>query len=145
MVVVRTRQEAKLRGAANLIANLLLKEDDEAKLSYIELDHYVHCLDQLSSGAIEVLVEAYRAACATRSPDFSEDVRIDFSDIQARMPESGPSLLMGLVGELNAVNILHLTGAPGIVTPGYANYPVFLTPMGVGFVSHVLELVTQGD
>jgi len=46
---------------------------------------------------------------------------------------------MGLVGELNSANLIHLAGAPTIATPAYANYPIQLTPLGVRFCERLLE------
>jgi hypothetical protein len=51
----RTHREDKLRAAANILANLLLKPGDQAKVSYEELDHLIRCVDALSTGALSVL------------------------------------------------------------------------------------------
>jgi hypothetical protein len=51
----RTHREDKLRAAANILANLLLKPGDQAKVSYEELDHLIRCVDALSTGALLVL------------------------------------------------------------------------------------------
>jgi hypothetical protein len=45
----RTHREDKLRAAANILANLLLKPGDQAKVSYEELDHLIRCVDALST------------------------------------------------------------------------------------------------
>src|SRR5215471_18235878 len=55
LVVIRTHREEKLRAAANILANLMLRVGDSEKSSYDELDHLVRCLDSLSTGAISVL------------------------------------------------------------------------------------------
>ena len=144
LLIVRTHQDAKLRGAANLLANLLLKEGDSQKLDYTELDHFFRSLDSLSGGAIGVLGHAYKLATASPSQDpFSESISLNFANLQEQWPEMDPSLLMGLVGELNSVNLLHLLGSPGARTADYANYPIELTPMGARFVKHILELSDQ--
>jgi hypothetical protein len=48
-------------------------------------------------------------------------------------------LVMGLVGELNSMNLLHMTGAPTVTTEDYGNYPVKLTPLGTKFVLRLLS------
>ena len=60
----RTHRDEKLRAAANILANLLLKPGDQAKVSYDELDHLIRCVDALSIGAITVL-GAIRQVSAT--------------------------------------------------------------------------------
>src|SRR3981081_2827213 len=51
----RTHRDEKLRAAANILANFLLKPGDQAKVSYDELDHLIRCVDALSIGAITAL------------------------------------------------------------------------------------------
>jgi len=140
LIIIRTHQEKKLNAAAALIANILLKEGDPEKLSYTELDHFARCLDTLSIGAIEVLGHAVDIAKQEKPEEYrSQSVRFDFDRFQGRMPGMDASLLMGLVGELNSTNLLHLAGAPQIPTEGYANYPIQLTPLGVRFCEYLLE------
>jgi hypothetical protein len=54
----RTHREDKLRAAANILANLLLKPGDQAKVSYEELDHLIRCVDALSTGALSAFFSA---------------------------------------------------------------------------------------
>ena len=138
LVVFRTHQEEKLRAVAGLLSNVLLRWDDPLRLSYTELDHFARCLDSLSIGAIKVLVEACRLGPAVGRPD-ADEARFNFEDLGRRLPGMSPELLMGLVGELNAMNLVHLAGVPGIRTTHYGNYPVELTPLGVRFVRHILD------
>jgi hypothetical protein len=63
-IMERTHRDEKLRAAANVLANLLLKPGDQAKVSYDELDHLIRCVDALSIGAITVL-GAIRQVSAT--------------------------------------------------------------------------------
>lgn len=65
--------------------------------------------------------------------------RFDFEQLQSRMPIIDAFLLMGLVGELNSANLIHLAGASTIAPPAYANYPIQLTPLGVSFCEGLLE------
>ena len=141
LVVVRTHQGEKLRAVAGLLSNVLLREDDPLRLSYTELDHFSRCLDGLSIGAIQVLVEAYYLGQALRRPGV-EEPRFNFEDLGERLPRMSPELLMGLVGELNAMNLVHLAGVPGIRTTHYGNYPVELTALGIRFVGHILGEAT---
>ncbi len=46
---------------------------------------------------------------------------------------------MGLVSELNSLNLLHMPGAPTIRTRDYANYPIELSILGVRFVLTILK------
>ncbi len=140
LIIVRTHQESKLRAAANLITNILLKPGDPVKLSYTVLDHFVRCLDALSIGAIETLGKALSIAERDRDKNsLKESIRINFEDLQRDSPETEPALLMGLVGELNSFNLVHLSGAPSVRTPDYANYPIEFTPLGGQFVKYILE------
>lgn len=138
--IVRTHHEEKLRAAAAVIANILLREGDPEKLSYAELDHFTRCVDGLSIGAIRVLGHAYDIATTHRRPAAEPgSVRLDFRDLRPKMPEIDPHFLMGLVGELNAQNLLHLLGSPSVRTPEYGNYPIELTPHGARFVERLLR------
>ena len=140
LVIVRTHQQEKRSAAVRLIANILLREGDSDKLTYTELDHFVHCLDTLSIGAVEALAHAVEIVRRNNPADLEENsVSINFEDIQAEMPEVAPDLLMGLIGELNGQNLLHIPAAPGIRTADYANYPVELTPIGGKFALRFLS------
>ncbi len=138
--IVRTQQRQKLNAAANLLANILLREGDPEKLPYTELDHFARCLETLSIGAIEVLGHAVDLAKKSKPQLYRVDpFRFDFQQLQDRMPQTDAFLLMGLVGELNSANLVHLAGAPTIATPAYANYPIQLTPLGVRFCERLLD------
>jgi hypothetical protein len=138
--VVRTQQRAKLNAAAALLANILLREGDPEKLTYTELDHFARCLETLSIGAIETLGHSVEIARKSKPKEYRvQPVRFNFEDLQKRMPDIDAFLLMGLVGELNSMNLIHLVGAPTIATHAYANYPIQLTPLGVRFCELLLE------
>jgi hypothetical protein len=66
-------------------------------------------------------------------------VRINFDDLQARAGAMSPSLLMGLVGELDSCNLIHRAGVPSIRTPDYGNYALEVTPLGARFARRLLE------
>ncbi len=138
LVIFRTHQKEKIRAAAALLANTLLKKDDSDKLSYTELDHFVRCLDAVSIGAIRTLGHAVKIA-ETKRPGHgvTEPVRLDFTQIHRRMAETDAALLMGLIGELSAFHVLHFE-SPSVRLPGYRNWPVELTPLGYRFVKRVL-------
>lgn len=147
LIIVRTHQKTKLRAVTALILNLLLKDGDTDKLSYTELDHFVRCVDNLSSGAIEVLTHSYKMAGRPGRPEApgvgSENYRFDFQSLHNRMPDTMEPLLMGLVSELNSMNLVHIVGTPGVRTPDYGNYPIELTPLGTRFVVHILKISEQ--
>lgn len=141
LVIVRTHQKSKQRAAARLIANILLRDNDPEKLSYTELDHYVRCLDQLSVGAIQVLGHAVALAEQSKPGGLENDsVRIQFDQLQSRLKDVSPSLLMGLVGELDAHNLIHRIGTPTVRTADYGNYPLEVTPVGARFAKRLLHV-----
>lgn len=139
--IVRTHQKDKLNAAVSLIANILLKDGDQDKLSYRELDHYARCIDNLSIGAIEVLGEIYRTVARgyIEGNHSSRFRRIDFGELRRRMKNVDPALLMGLLEELNSVHLVHLTGAPSVRTADYGNYPIEFTHLGARFFLHLLK------
>ena len=141
LVIVRTTQKKKLNAAAALLANMLLKKGDQEKLPYTEVDHMVRCLDGLSIGSIEALGIAYSIAHPRIEAGLNEPYSqaFNFEKLAARLPDYEPSLLMGLVGELNSMNLLHMPSIPTVRTRNYGNYPIELTPLGTRFVKHLLE------
>ena len=152
LIIVRTHQEKKIKAATALIANIFLKEGDPEKLNFTELDHFTRCLDSLSIGAIEVIanVSNYIAKKHYKGDlsqayggDYNEGRTFDFGALQNRLPDTHPSLLMGLVSELNSLNLLHMSGAPVIRTENYGNYPIELSILGVRFVLTVLKDVIE--
>jgi hypothetical protein len=140
LIMVKTHQEKKLQGVAELIANILLKKNDPNKLSYTEIDHFVRCLDALSIGAIEALGHIVVVArTIQRSKIGKENVRINFSGLHNRLPDMNPELLMGLLGELNSFHLVYVTPTPTIRTANHANCPIELPPMGFRFAVYILN------
>ena len=140
LVVVRTTQESKLRAASAILANILLKEGDAEKLSYTELDHFIRCLDALSIGAITVLGVARNLVVRGNiQADRDGNQTLSFEILSKEINAIEPSLLLGLAGELNAFNLIHIQGRPAIPTAQYGNYPLSLTPLGKRFVEWFLE------
>jgi len=127
--VVRTRQQDKIKIFARILANILLKEGDAEKVTYSELDHLVRAMDNISVGALRVL-----AAIFSYSSKISSGNRLNFSDISSIIKDLDPSLIMGLLNELNSVNLIHMPGAPMVRERDYANYPIELTELGRRFV-----------
>lgn len=139
LVVVRTNQETKLRAAAAILANLLLKPGDPEKASYTELDHLVRCLEALSVGAMAALGAAKQLVSKQKvQPDNEGNYRITFEQLRSELPDMEPSLVMGLVGELNSYNLLRIAGQPSIRTAHYGNHPLELTPLGLRFVERYI-------
>jgi hypothetical protein len=156
LAIVRTTNEEKLRAASAILSNLLLRHGDSDKLPYTELDHFVRCLDQLSIGAITVLGRVYDLGKKNAPPNYPagdirrslealrsvQGIRLDFRIVHAAVPDMDPSLVMGLLSELNAANLVHLPGVPAIRTPDFGNYPIELTALGIRFVERVLNAGT---
>jgi len=141
LVVVRTHQEEKLRGAANLLANALLRPGDGAKLEYTELDHFVRCLDAISIGGIRVLGVLYNLVQERVPPGPSE---VHVSQLRKRLPPSLISLVESLLFELNALHLvflppLHKFSGPRGTAPGaLSDYEISITSWGRKFVERVL-------
>jgi len=141
LVLIRTHQEEKIRGAVELICNILLKKGDADKLDYTELDHFVRCLEGLSIGAIEVLGHVVAVAGAmNRERVGKENVQMSFADIQNRLPQIKPDLLMGLLGELNSFYLVFVNPTPGVRTVSYQNIPVELPSIGAQFAKYILQI-----
>jgi len=142
LIIIRSHHEARLRAATRLVSNILLREGDSEKLSYTELDHFARCLDQLSSGAIQVLAQAVSIAERQMPPDFLalKSVPIVFEQLQLELPALSASLLMGLIGELDGFNLVHRAGVPEVRTPDYGNYSLEVTPLGARFAKHLLAV-----
>lgn len=153
IIIRRTQHTEKLRAAANILTNALLQEGDQDKLKYTELDHFTHCVENLSIGAIQVLRAAFERAKLKRhghKPDRlnTENVRLDVGELQSCLTDIDANLLMGLIGELNAMHLLHSCGVPGVRMGEkqlYNNYPLETTPLGYRFIEHILGQNTPVD
>jgi hypothetical protein len=143
----RTQHEEKLRAAVNVLTNAMLRKGDEEKLPYNELDHFARCVENLPLAAIRVLGQyiAYaRLTIDRRDRKLRvKNVRVDFGSFRAQHPEMDADLLLGLFGELNGYNLVHLLGVPsarlGDADKKYGNYPIETTPLGYRFVNQILE------
>jgi hypothetical protein len=135
LVVVRSHREEKLRAAANILANLMLRRGDAEKSSYEELDHLVRSLDALSSGAIAVLGAVHHLLRAT-----PPGIRGNIHPPQLRSALAGidESLLMSLVSELRSLNLLRVQEG-GIRLPNDDQALIELTPIGERFVHRFIE------
>ena len=140
MIMIRSHHEERTNAAISLITNILLKEGDLDKLTYTELDHFVRCLDHLSIGAIRVLANVFQNLNEQQrvNPEL-ESITFQFKGLHDQIPEMDSFLLMGLMGELTSMNLLHIPGVPAIRTKGYDNYSLQLTPLGTRFVKRILE------
>ncbi|MCK4639886.1 MAG: hypothetical protein KAU06_00985 [Candidatus Marinimicrobia bacterium] len=139
LCVVRTTRGEKIRAASAVIANALLKPGDPDKFSYSELDHLARAVDELSVGVIHVLGVVYdRALPAADQRQPEKSYRIDFHQIRVDLSYE-PSLLLGLLEELRAKNLVHQWALPSVREPEYGNYPFELTPLGVRFVERLLR------
>jgi hypothetical protein len=142
LVIIRTHDERRRRAAVSGITNLLLREDDPAKLPFTELDHFIRALETLSAGALDVVHEAVAMGRDNRFPKLGATYfRFNFADLQKRLHGMDSYLLLGLVGELNTVNFIHQPTLPNIRDESnlYGNYPLELTPLGVRFVERMME------
>lgn len=145
--IIQTQQKEKLNAAANILTNILLKEGDPEKITYTELEHFARCLETLSIGAIKVLGHSVEIARKSKPKEYKvRPVRLSFDEFQQRMPNTDIFLLMGLLGELNSMNLIHLrsprtaSSRYEIATfTHYSNYSIESTPLGVRFCERLLE------
>ncbi len=140
LVIVRSHKKARLEAAANLLVHVLLKSGDKDELLFSELDFFVRVLDSISLGAIEILALIYDIQTGPGNRDvFADNTRLKFGRLHAKYSGKDAHLLMGLVGELDAYNLVHLPGGPAAREPDYANYTIELTPLGARFVVQVIR------
>jgi|TARA_B110000438_G_scaffold294395_1_gene335747 hypothetical protein len=134
---MHTRQEKKIKVAASLLANIFLKDGDEEKLSFTELDHFSKYVANLFVGAIDTLGKAYSITSNIKpSHPGCYSHPFIFRDL-ITATDFNSNLLMGLVCELNAVNLLHYSEATK--TEEY-NHKIFsLTPLGDKFIDYLLK------
>mgnify|MGYP007017505601 CR=1 FL=1 len=135
LIFVRTHQEDKLRAAANILANLLLRSGDRAKVSYNELDHLIRCVDALSIGAITALGAA---RCISTAESGAAQGFFQFSQLHVKLPQFEPEFLMSLVSELRGFNLIHVS-EPAMKISDYGNYLLRLTLIGRMFVEQFIE------
>jgi hypothetical protein len=133
LIAVRSRKTERLRIAANLMANMLLRPDDAEKMQYEELDHFAKCAETLSIGALRVLGIAYRLAAEERN----KSVRLAHLVLQTNGWEE--ALVEGLAAELAGWNLLDNSRQGTVRRDGFADYPIWLTPLGTRFVEHLLS------
>ncbi len=133
LIAVRSHKTERLKIAANLIANILLKPGDTEKMQYEELDHFAKCAESLSIGALHVLGIAYRVASGQRN----KSVRLAHLALQTN--GWGEPLVEGLTAELAGWNLLNNSRQGSATHNGYADYPIRLTTLGERFVEHLLR------
>ena len=137
-IIVRTHQNKKLNAATSLISNILLKHDDHEKLTYTELDHFSRSLDTLSIGAINILAIIVKIARDKNYNGDHDSYNLTFRVIRENADEYEPHLIMGLLGELNTFNLIHIPGIPTVRLENYDNYAIQLTPLGFRFAIRLL-------
>ena len=103
--------------------------------SYEELDHLIRCIDALSIGAIAVLGAA-RTTAATSGQGTQRSFQ--FGQLRTSFQEFEPSLLMSLVSELRALNLVRIQEG-GIRMPDYGDLLVEVTPIGLRLVEQFIE------
>jgi hypothetical protein len=131
----KTNREEKLTAAANIVANALLGPDDAAKSSFDELDHFMHCVDALSVGAISALGAAIKVNPPRHTSGGDAPVR---PNELARLMGRDLHLVMGLASELRSLNLLHVT--EGVINSrSYESWLLRVTPMGARLAQQFIE------
>jgi len=134
-VIVRTNREEKLRAAASILANILLRPGDPAKSSYEELDHLIRCVDALSIGAISLLGAA-RCIAATAGQGAQRSFH--FPQLRSAFASLDASLIMSLISELRALNLLRVQEG-AIRMPEHGEVLIEVTPIGERLVDRFIE------
>jgi hypothetical protein len=134
-LAAKTNREEKLRAAANILANALLPPGDSNKSPFDELDHLMHCVGALSSGAIALLGASIQAIGQRRRQG---DRRFTFPEVKQRLPGTDPDIIFGLASELRSFNLLHITE---VIVGGSSpdNYGYQVTPVGLRFARRFIE------
>ena len=131
-----TGREDKLRAASNILANALLPPGDPNKSPFDELDHLMHCVGALSSGAIAFLGASIQAA--EHSGGRPGERRFQFSAVKRKLPDTDPDVVFGLASELRSFNLLQIT--EGLIGgPNPENYGFQVTPVGLRFAQRFIE------
>lgn len=136
LVAVRSHREEKLRAAAALLANLLLRPGDPSKASYEELDHLARCVEALSVGAISVLGAAHRMTSSDRSSGREETFL--FPQLSVAFRQFDASMLMSLVRELQSLNLIRVQEG-GIRIPDHGEVRLEMTPLGHRLIERFIE------
>jgi hypothetical protein len=144
VLTATTNREVKLRAASNILANALLSPHDPNKSPFDELDHLMHCVSALSSGAIALLgasiqiADQARAGARTPRPVNRSAAKFYFAEIKQKLPDLAPHLVLGLAAELRSLNLLHITEG-AIATPDFQHYLFGVTPLGFLFAERFIE------
>jgi hypothetical protein len=135
LVIVRSNREEKLHAAAALLANMLLRAGDPDKSSYEELDHLIRCVDTFSVGALSVLGATRRIAATAGQ---GAQGNFQFGQLRTSFPRFDASLLMSLVSELRALNLVRVQEG-AIRMPDYGEVLLEPTPIGSRLVERFIE------
>lgn len=138
LIVMRSHKQARLKAAALLLSNALLKEGDTEKLSYTELDHFVRALDSLSIGALNLLAKLTPPRGGTHLQPRRRHDRVNFDQLAAPNAFGDAQLLMGLARELEAFSLVEIA-IPQIRTENFGNCAIILTDLGLRFSFVVLD------
>ncbi|MBL0085153.1 MAG: hypothetical protein IPP44_00305 [Ideonella sp.] len=141
LTLVRSHNEQRSRAIIELLANLLLASSDPSKLPYAELDHFARVLEHLSSGALRVFATSLRTVLGrihTPIEEDSEPLPIAFEEIHGASPDMSAELLMGLLSELQAAELVVKFSDPALRKAGYYNHSLGITMLGLRFQRYVL-------
>lgn len=135
-LAAKTNREEKLRTAANILANSLLPPGDPNRSPFDELDHLMHCVDALSSGAIAVLGASIQVVAQRGGR--RGDMRFQFAELKQKLRDTDPDVVFGCATELRSLNLLHIT--EGLVGgPNPENHGYQVTPLGLRFAERFIE------
>jgi len=149
LVTVRSHKREKLEAAMNIVANTLLGEDDQERLTFTEADHFSRGLEIISLGSIHILRAIYDVVdqrligglSSTGVVNAEKERLVAFQDLQETIEGLYyDSLLMGLLRDLDSLNFVNLVGgAVHNEKEDYSGQIIELTVLGSRFVATVLN------
>ncbi len=131
-IVLMTNRKTKIEAAAALVAEMMKPDSDDQRLSFNDTDFFVRCVDDLSTGALELLSEATAKSVGKR-----DNMNISFGSVARHVADD--DLKMGLFYELARFNLVQIS-VPSVLHASnpYGNYGLRLTLMGKKLVDRIL-------
>jgi hypothetical protein len=108
----RTNKDEKLRAAANILANSLLRQGDDDKLPFDELDHFVRCLERLARPALEVFAKIHELGIKERPELAVAFTTLPIGALYKRLPAVDKNLVDAQLEELTQAGFVQTVREP---------------------------------
>jgi hypothetical protein len=138
LVVVRSHNEERIKAAANLLSNILLKNGDNQKLPYTELDHFARALESLSNGALKLFGEVVNLDRSDGRYNVSGRALHSIASLRGTLNYPNNHLLVGLARELSGWHLLDVS-VPPVRSLDDGEVSVSLTELAKQFVKAVSD------